>query len=118
VAARNAHIPAYAPLAADRAPCAEPRCNACNQLRSGLCLSEILGPCISFASLTLNDQIYPDNELWINDVMIQTESFEIRTIILEGDGWSLSMKTSDDDFKMKIQDTEIPYLHSQRNKAE
>jgi hypothetical protein len=50
--------------------------------------------------------------------MIQTESFEIRTIILEGVGWSLSMKTSDDDFKMKIQDTEIPYLHSQRNKAE
>ncbi len=65
-----------------------------------------------------NTEMNSNNELWIHDVIIQRESFETLNIVLDGDGWSLHMKASDDDFNMKIQDLEVPYLYSQKGKTE
>ena len=67
---------------------------------------------------SIEHEIIPENELWIHDVIIQRESYEILQVIFDGDGWSLHMKASDDDFNMKIQDLEVPYLYSEKNKTE
>ena len=58
----------------------------------------------------------PDTELWITDLSIQEESSEVLKIVIIGHAWSLHMKAFDDDFKMKLQDLEIPYLYSQKDK--
>ena len=58
--------------------------------------------------------INPNDELWIYDVFIQRESSEILVVVLDGDSWSLHMRAYDDDFKMKVQDIETPYLYSQK----
>ncbi|MHB9138940.1 MAG: hypothetical protein ACYC4Q_06015 [Victivallaceae bacterium] len=57
----------------------------------------------------------PDAELWIRDLSIQRESDDMLKIVLDGYVWSLQMKAFDDDFKMKLQDLEVPYLYSQKN---
>lgn len=62
--------------------------------------------------------INPESELWIHDVVIQRESSEMLKIILDGDKWSLHMKALDDDFRMKVQDLEVPYLYSMKTKTE
>ena len=63
-------------------------------------------------------EMNPESELWIHDILIQRESYEILKVILDGDGWSLHMKASDDDFNMTIQDIEVPYLYSNKTKTE
>ena len=55
-----------------------------------------------------------NDELWIHDVTIERESFEILKIVLDGDGWALHMKAPDEDLKMRIHDLEVPYLYSQK----
>jgi hypothetical protein len=57
------------------------------------------------------------NELWILDVIIERKSLDILKVVLDGDGWSLHMKAFDADFKMGIQDREVPYLYSQKSKS-
>ena len=55
-----------------------------------------------------------DTELWLNDVEIKSETFETLKVVIKGDGWNLQMKASDEDFMMKVQDLEIPYLYLQK----
>jgi hypothetical protein len=57
----------------------------------------------------------PDAELWIRDLSIQRESDDMLKIVIDGYVWSLQMKAFDDNFKMKLQDLEIPYLYSQKD---
>ena len=63
-------------------------------------------------------EITTESELWIHDVIIQRESFEILKVVLEGDDWSLHMKASDDDFRLIVQDLEVPYLYSMKSRNE
>lgn len=56
-----------------------------------------------------------DAELWIRDLSIQRESDGMLKIVIDGYTWSLQMKAFDDNFKMKLQDLEIPYLYSQKD---
>ena len=58
----------------------------------------------------------PDTELWIADLNIQNESSEVLNVTIIGHAWSLHMKAFDEDFKMKFQDLEVPYLYSQKDK--
>ncbi len=51
-------------------------------------------------------------------MLIERVSYEILKIVLEGDDWSLHMKVSDDDFNMKIQDLEVPYIYSKITKTD
>ena len=61
-----------------------------------------------------NYEINPEDELWIHSILIERESYDILKVVLDGDSWSLHMKASDDDFKMRVQDLEVPYLYSQK----
>ncbi|MCF6314003.1 MAG: hypothetical protein L3J39_16270 [Verrucomicrobiales bacterium] len=55
-----------------------------------------------------------DTELWISDLIVQKMSCELLKVRFEGDFWSLSFTVPKNDFKMCIQDSEIPYLYSER----
>ena len=73
-----------------------------------LCIS----PVIDFEWRIGNDVCFNDDfELWIHDLTIERLSYETLIIIIEGDGWSFRIKASDDDFKMRLQDTETPHIY-------
>jgi hypothetical protein len=63
---------------------------------------------------TTENEINIDRDLWIYDVAIQRESSELLKVVFDGDGWSLHMKASENNFKMGIQDLETPHLYSQK----
>lgn len=78
-----------------------------------------ISPIIEFEWRFQNDSAAEKNtDLWIDDILIERESYAILKVVLEGDGWSLHVKVIYDDFKMRIQDLEVPYLYSQKGMTE
>lgn len=56
-------------------------------------------------------------DLWIRNLVLERSGIEMPRIILEGLNWSFHVQVTREDFTMKLQDVENPYLFSQKGKA-
>jgi hypothetical protein len=62
----------------------------------------------------------PDRELWIHNLWLERSNFDADKVLVTIDGvdWKCLLIVGDDDLHIKLRDNEIPYLYSERHKAE
>ncbi len=61
-----------------------------------------------------------DKELWIQDLWIERNDHqdEITKIVINGFDWKCTLRAQCDDLQIKLKDSEVPYLYSEREEAQ
>jgi hypothetical protein len=67
-----------------------------------------------------NFDFAPDSELWIHSIWLERNSLQNdkMQVIIDGSDWECILTVDGDEFQIKLRDNEVPYLHSERHKAE
>ena len=59
-----------------------------------------------------------EEELWIGGIWLNRPSRnDLRSLIIEGHGWDCEIILKDEDIRIVLEDIEVPYLYSQKEKS-